>query len=420
MQSELKDNLQPFGVSSTLIYIALSPLLLLLLNSYLYQLLLFAGYTSFFLPLLCSVTCLVACYRHIRKNDRHYDRPDLKMMGIYMIVLFTGIFALDHYIRLEGGWDAWAMWNLHARLLSSADSWKNLLHPSMAWNSPDYPLLLPGINAWWLQVFKGQQSFLAYALTGTVFFLTILSLFFWSFKKTAGIAIFVALLLLSNSTFLHQSSEQGADILLGLLYLSVIILVEFFRFQNPAINLITGLLLGSVLNTKNEGILFVGLFCIIYARSIFKNIKSIGAGAFIPVACHLIYQGFYAPKGYMNRHTSLNLLQNLVAWEKYRITFLFAKEALFRNYLAIIAFILAAGWQLFTPARRSHTAILLLLTFIAYHFIYILYNFDLGWQLTTSYNRLMIQLYLPMVFKLCYDLSRIYCAEDAPATGRLL
>ncbi len=418
MQSELKDSFQPPRVSPTLIYIALSPLLLLLLNSYLYQLLLFAGYTSFFLPLLCSVICLELCYRRIRKNDGLYAPPDLKMMGIYTILLFTGIFALDYYVRLEGGWDAWAMWNLHARFLSSADSWKNLLHPSMAWNSPDYPLLLPGINAWWLQVFKGQQSFLAYALTGTIFFLTILSLFFWSFKKTAGIAILIAVLLLSNSIFLHQSSEQGADILLGLLYLSVIILVEFFRFSNPAINMITGLLLGSVLNTKNEGILFIGLFCIVYARSIFKNIKSIGAGAFIPVACHLIYQGFYAPKGYMNRHTSLNLLQNLVAWEKYRITFLFAKEALFRNYMAIIAFILVSVWHLFKSSRRSHTVILLLLTFMAYHFIYILYNFDLGWQLTTSYNRLMIQLYLPMVFKLCYDLFRLYGTEDTPETGR--
>ena len=406
MQSELKDNSQPFQFSPTLTYIILSPLLLLLLNSYLYQLLLFAGYTSFCLPLLCTAALLAAGYRQLSKNDPLHNPIGLKTMGIYTTILITGILALDHYVRLEGGWDAWAMWTLHARFLSDADSWKNLLHPSMAWNSPDYPLLLPGINAWWLQVFKSQQSFLAYALTGTVFFLTILSLFFWSFKKATGFALLIMLLLLSNGTFLHQSSEQGADILLGLLYLSIIILVEFFRFQNPVINILCGILLGSVLNTKNEGILFVGLFCIVYAKSILKHIKPIGTGILLPLICHLTYQGVYAPKGYMNRHTSLGLLQNLVAWEKYKITFLYAKETLFKNHFAIIAFVVFTAWKLCSSFRKQHSLLLLLLTFIAYHFIYILYNFDLGWQLTTSYNRLMIQLYLPMLFKLCHDLYR--------------
>ena len=48
----------------------------------------------------------------------------------------------------HGDWDAWAIWNLHARFLAlGASEWRLLFRPELTFSHNDYPLLLPAIVA---------------------------------------------------------------------------------------------------------------------------------------------------------------------------------------------------------------------------------------------------------------------------------
>ena len=69
----------------------------------------------------------------------------------------------------HGDWDAWAIWNQHARFLfrgGGSDAWRAFL--AINWSQPDYPLLLPASVArvW---AYAGHESTLGPALIAIVF-----------------------------------------------------------------------------------------------------------------------------------------------------------------------------------------------------------------------------------------------------------
>src|SRR5262249_32824754 len=78
-------------------------------------------------------------------------RPEIVkgLRGLLIIAAVTGvsIFAFQTSEALNGGWDGWAIWNLHARVLVRAGSqWPSILN-AVTFSNPDYPLLLPGMIA---------------------------------------------------------------------------------------------------------------------------------------------------------------------------------------------------------------------------------------------------------------------------------
>ena len=69
----------------------------------------------------------------------------------------------------HGDWDAWAIWNQHARFLfrgGGSDAWRGFF--AITWSQPDYPLLLPASVArvW---AYAGHESTLGPALIAMVF-----------------------------------------------------------------------------------------------------------------------------------------------------------------------------------------------------------------------------------------------------------
>src|SRR5262249_40595038 len=47
-----------------------------------------------------------------------------------------------------GRWDAWAIWNLHAKFLAAPSAaWRGMFDAALGWSQPDYPLLLPSAVA---------------------------------------------------------------------------------------------------------------------------------------------------------------------------------------------------------------------------------------------------------------------------------
>ena len=66
------------------------------------------------------------------------------------------------------GWDAFAIWNLHARFLfRGGPHWRDAFTPLLPWSHPDYPLLLPGAIAhFWTYLGHDDPRVPANFLTG--------------------------------------------------------------------------------------------------------------------------------------------------------------------------------------------------------------------------------------------------------------
>jgi len=412
-ESQSNLNLNADNSNWRLLMIVLAPVLLLFMTSYCYQLGLFMGLSGFWPPLALALYVITYFYKLSTKNTAIIPAISTKELTRYAIIIAVGILAYDAYAVYEGGWDAWAMWNLHARFLSDAENWEKMLHPAMSWNSPDYPILLPAINAWLLRQFEKINPFLAFHLTSVVIFLSTISIFYWRFRKHFILALFGLLIIASNQYFFKQFAEQQADILLGLELLIVILLTDLFAFKHKYANILLGFVLGCILNTKNEGLIFILIYSACYGKSIFKNFKSIGLGLLLPLTCYFIFQGLYAPKGYMNKNTTFRLTANLFKTERYVEVFEFAKKTLLKELMLIIAMLIIGISRIARQFKQSLIYLPVILAIIAYHFIFIVYDFHLEWQLTTSYSRLIIQLFLPSLYLIITFLQKNEYRENA-------
>ncbi|MCF8053962.1 MAG: hypothetical protein K9K75_01915, partial [Deltaproteobacteria bacterium] len=69
----------------------------------------------------------------------------------------------------HGKWDAWTIWNLHARFIfRGGANWYSYITPELLWSHPDYPLLLPlAVARVWLYV--GTETQVAPALIAGIF-----------------------------------------------------------------------------------------------------------------------------------------------------------------------------------------------------------------------------------------------------------
>ena len=68
------------------------------------------------------------------------------LAGIFSLELVASAasFALAFLKEPHGRWDAWLIWNMHARFLfRGGDHWRDAFASGLDWSHWDYPLLLP-------------------------------------------------------------------------------------------------------------------------------------------------------------------------------------------------------------------------------------------------------------------------------------
>lgn len=130
------------------------------------------------------------------------------------------------FALVNGLWDAWAMWNTHAKFLTSGDNWTLMPDPAMTWNSPDYPLNLPGfIAAFWVYM-PGLDRTVPYlaALFATRAIPAIV--YFELSGRSRLMALVAFIVFIQHEAYLRQSMAQYADVLLGLFYRCSLVCIE--------------------------------------------------------------------------------------------------------------------------------------------------------------------------------------------------
>ncbi len=331
--------------------------------------------------------------------------------GVTALLAFASVIA-SLLAAPHGDWDAWAIWNQHARFLyrgGGSDAWRGFLE--IGWSQPDYPLLLPAAVAR-LWAYAGHDSTLGPALVAMIFGIVSLTLVVTALD---GRRMWIAgALMLGASAFLTQVSSQCADVPLACYIVATLTLVwGDGRHPGPHSPRMTALLAGSASAmaawTKNEGMVFALLMLIVAIAVAIRRREArpllwgLAGGAPIVIALVWFKVALAPPSGLaeglsldvlitraldFNRHMTVAALmgQHAVRWSA---------------PLAVASFPLvsvAAIWM----AVRSGTAVRVMtavvgLMFGSYYFVYVLTPFDIAWHVSTSIDRLLVQLWPALV-----------------------
>src|ERR1700756_3442048 len=134
---------------------------------------------------LCLVALLLVGYLGARAHRKSENPPPSKfaditlpnwlhrsLMASFAISILAALYAtmLRALAHPHGdGWDAFAIWNLHARFFFRGGSqWNDGLSPLIPWSHPDYPSLLPAAIAhFW--TYAGHETPAVPAFIGLAF-----------------------------------------------------------------------------------------------------------------------------------------------------------------------------------------------------------------------------------------------------------
>ena len=382
------------------------------------------------------------------------SRFPILLAGIFSIELVASVISFVFAFLKEphGRWDAWLIWNMHARFLfRGGEHWRDAFASGLDWSHWDYPLLLPlSIARGWQYI--GGESLSIPAVMAFVFTFLTLGLL-WSglsLLRSRSHGYLAAMVLMGTPLFIAMGAAQFADIPLAFFMLTslVLLLLHARSPENqPGALILAGLAAGLCAWTKNEGLLFLlivtgSLFCTaFYAggwRSALNRTAGFLAGA-LPILLMVIYfktqlspandlfSGFgpaaavakltdfgrYAEIAKAFFITGLSFTQGLI---DVRVGMHLNPGAV--SILLLIVYLFLAGVRIDgrDQAGLIRSAAILGLMLIGYFFIYVLTPLDLSYHLATSLNRLFLQLW-PSVIFLCFMTagSPETSIEDRPA-----
>lgn len=350
------------------------------------------------------------------------------------LVASLGSFLFAFLKEPHGKWDAWLIWNMHARFLyRSGEAWREVFASGMGWSHWDYPLLLPlSIVRGWKYI--GNDSIFIPAAFALLFTLLTLGLLLCalSFLKGRIQGYLAAMTLLGTPFFITMGASQFADVPLAFFMLATLVLLFLparsseSRFGAP---FLAGIAAGMCAWTKNEGLLFLPIVtgCLLgtalYAEgwgAARKRTVRFLAGT-LPILLVVIYfktqlspandlvEGFsptaaaakltdfsrYAEIANAFFITGISFTQGLI---DIRVGMQLNPGAV--NILLLIAYLLLAGVRIDDRDRTGlvRTAAVLLLLLAGYFFVYVMTPLDLGYHLFTSLNRLFLQLWPSVIF----------------------
>jgi hypothetical protein len=332
---------------------------------------------------------------------------------IAMATVIASLRAAPH-----GDWDAWAIWNQHARFLfrsGGSDTWRRFLE--IGWSQPDYPLLLPAAVArvWG---YAGHDSTLGPALVAMAFGIASVTLVVTALDgRRAWIA---GTLMLGATTFLAQVPSLCADVPLACYIVATLaVACGDGRQLGQSSARITALMAGATSAmaawTKNEGIVFTLLMLIVtiavaVRRSVVASklrpgkpwrplVWGIAGGA--PVFLAIVwFKLALAPPSVLAEGLSLDVFATraLDLNRHATVAALMAQHAVrWSAPFAVAVFPIvsvAAIWMAVRggPAVRMMAAVAGLMLG-SYYLAYVITPFDIAWHVSTSIDRLLVQLW---------------------------
>ena len=391
-------------------------------SKYIFGLLLLITATScfYFLSLLCGLPLVVPIlltgatgyflYRFlfaplsIQAGANYISRPVLMVFIFCLVVLCKNAFTLTDK---HGGWDAWAIWNLHSRYLTDPAHWKNMFANTDS-EHPDYPLCLPATLAFLMRLTADHFSLLIPFLFALIITISApLLIFYELLKKNAVVACITFYLCAQNVFYIASGMSQYADTLLALLFLAAIVSIQYVPQSRRYVAVCAALLVSGAW-VKNEGAILALVFFLFYAATFFsrKNLLYTLGGTALPLLTLILFKINCPIHNDMLASVSGNTLQHIWEQERYSLIYrafiLNLNEKFYFVKIGMIVCTIVAGIQKKMPGKQS---LILISCTLVYLGIYVLTHRDLNWQLGTSLDRLMHQLMPATVYVIALKFS---------------
>ena len=341
----------------------------------------------------------------------------LRAAAILTLLFFAFDASKSMDANPHGGWDAFTIWNLKAKFLAGGSgSWRNAMAPVAGGalfgaNHPGYPLLLPAAvaSAWTMQ--GATASATPAALSALFAFATAAMLcaaIAWLRGEAAG--LIALLLLLGTEGFVSQAGLQNADVPISFYLLAVLMLLVFASDQGwpRGTMALAGLCCAFAAWTKNEGLPFAILAVAVVAwRGGRKATRWMAVGA-LPVAALIAgFKFLLVPdREAMFPRTMGEALSKAADWSRWMqiaesfIQSLWQMGSPWVHPVLLVA-ILAVTLGL-EPRSRVRQRIWLAVPIAgllpADFAAYLVTTADLGWQLSTSNVRLLVQVWPSLLF----------------------
>ncbi len=346
------------------------------------------------------------------------------LMGGFYLMLAVAIanLAILALKMPHGGWDAWAIWNMRARFIFKAGPlWRDAFSYVIDRSRPDYPILVPAsIAGIWTAI--GTDTVIVPAVLAILFTLAIVGLTVSSLSILRGRsqALFAGLVLLGTPLLITHTASQYADVPLGFFFLATLVLISLQ--DNLASNagdfmLLAGITAGLSAWTKNEGLLFVisivvaRFVCIVPvkgARFCFRQMLFFATGLTPILLVILYFKVNFAPPNYVVAlQGSSDIVGKLLDPSRYALVWeTFAKQIPEFGGWAVSVPLLLAFYLLIVGVafkERSKLSvgtslITLCLMLVGYSMIYVVTPLDVKYQLDTSLDRILLQLWPGFVF----------------------
>jgi hypothetical protein len=412
------------------------------------------------LDLLVLATLLIICAllrfqfaSTARLDETIADLVVAPWLGPVLISCFVFTIAAGLYTAVVSvlvhphgdGWDAFSIWNLHARFLFRGGShWRDGFNALIPWAHPDYPLLLPATTAR-IWSYLGNDSPAVPAVVGLVFTVSTITLLVSSLSYLRGrnSAILAGIALSATPFFIAQGTAQYADVPLSFFILASMVLLQLgfpcctgnHRTEHGTWAL-AGLSAGLAAWTKNEGLLFLIAMFAAYlwffrgteelrGESIERSERLWGLlgatllGAAPMLAVIAWFKHSIATAGDLFSSPALMLSKVLTPSRYWVVLRWYAKEFFHFGdwWLAPATVLLVVFYFLLrekgpSPRNASFRASVatLGLTLTGYFAIYLITPRDLHWHLRFSLNRLFLQVWPASLF-----LFFLFVAPQTPA-----
>lgn len=329
----------------------------------------------------------------IRKKDKlefsFISINKLHLAFLVLVIIGTLIFYASSY--RWGKWDAYAIWTLHAKFLCFPDKWS--LYTQTSYSHPDYPLLLPSIIAvFWRST--GAISPVVPALIAYGIFVSVLLTMFLGMKESRILGLFVIAILITDYNFILYSSFQIADVFLALFILSTFILLDNCNKKSKLSYIFLGAFASFGIWTKNEGIIFFFFFSflmLVENRKQFSKFLLYCIGTLPIIFLFLFFKYKYSPVNDLVGGQGIDTLSKILDISRYVVVGKFFIELIWNNCQILLIFFFVS---LFVTHKKLLYRKLLVLyaVLISYLFVYIVTPHDLKWHLSTSLDRLVLQL----------------------------
>jgi len=342
-----------------------------------------------------------------KKEQYPFLASVILVAGVYLIV--KGFFPVA---EKYGGWDAWGIWNLHAKYLADPANWKKMFENAL-YAHADYPLYVPAVNGFFIRLFSEKYLMVIpfiFHFSITLFIPVLIYLEI--LEKNIVVAATVFFLFAIDTFYLTKGATQYADTALAFFFLCAFVCINHAdEGKGRKYITLAAACLGCCIWTKNEGSILALIFILGYPNSFFSknNIKAFAMGLGAPLLVFLIFKMFYATDGAIISSHKGAFSQLFVA-SRYQVIYKYFIENLnAKFYYVKVCFFIYLLICLLEMKGPDKQFFLLLCCMGAYALVYVLSPGGGGveWLLGTSQERLMHQLMPALMYVLSQRFAHV-------------